>query len=167
MGLALVKYPRRSQHHPLCPLHTCHGLLCSGREGPGDHSSRDTHPGPRMGFSPVRSRTLRDCKMKVTPVVSSVPVRGGSQPPCKAVLTQLGPCFPSKAWTTLSSLLLLRKIRTGPADPTRGKGPGREAALESESAPLYMPRARGTLPSLRANRIQTEVSTSKGPKLKV
>lgn len=39
-------------------------------------------------------------------------------------------------------MLLLRKIRTGRADPTRGKGPDWEAALEprdAESAPLCMP----------------------------
>lgn len=148
------KYPRRSQHHPLCPLHTCHGLLRPGREGPGDHSSRDTHPGPRMGFCPARSRTLRDCKMNVTPVVSSMPVSGGSQPQYKAVLTELWPCLPSKAWKTLSSLLLLRKIRTGPADPTRGKGPAGKWHWSRGMfrVPLFVcHRPGGTLPGLRAD----------------
>lgn len=80
--------------------------------------------------------------MNVTPVVSSVPVCGDSQPQYKAVLTELWPCLPSKAWKTFSCLL--RKIRTGPADPTRGRGPSWEAAMESrdvQSAPLGMPRA--------------------------
>lgn len=116
------KYPRRSQHHPLCSLHTCHGLLCPGREGPRDHSSGDTHPGPRMGFCPARSRTLRDCKMKVTPVVALCQCAGAHS-------HSIMPCSQN----------------CGPADPSRGKGPSWEAALESrdvQSPPLCMSWAR-------------------------